>query len=437
MTGVNWAFAQITTIKYGFRPWCLRTLLFLAASACPSIGLMGAEFQLDLTILADNAQNVRTEFARRAVEIRDAREAEPTQGPSPGPYFSASAFPASGMLVRDGAFACSGTLVAPDLFLTAAHCVCEKPGNDVFPNAAACRLGTGVAHSTQVFLPTVGLLEIRGEPIVHDNFHYVKFTVKDIESGNFPKGPIGDVAVVRLERPVGVPPIPIGVPSQADILSFFGFGQSFISGDDRNKIPKGHYDGFPIATFLPSVKRCLPQIPDMLCLVYDPVQSTNDPQSLTCTGDSGGAILALNAGAGFSLRGVASAVISNVDCSASFGKGTFTDLAPYREWILSLAAMSAAGPPSQQNCGDGFVKVDHEHSPLRVTLTAAVDKTRVLLTPSEAITLSWPPGARLCSVLFTYQALLACGLNAQDQLSFDAAGLGGVQVMMCEPGKGD
>ncbi len=201
---------------------------------------------------------------------------------------------------------CSGTLVGCQHFVTAAHCVC------VGDNFATC--GTPDPAHLRVYLQHAGVLGVSAVA-VHPSFAF---------------GSAGDVAVLRLTTPVtGIQPTglnTLGNPSAGTAGTIAGFGITGGPSNDFGILREG-------AITLSSCGGVVPE-PAHTCWTFDGAIGVPGADSNSCTGDSGGSLLA-KIGGEESLLGVTSGGISP-DClphDISFASSAFQN----RAFIESVA----------------------------------------------------------------------------------------------------
>lgn len=125
--------------------------------------------------------------------------------------------PGAGYLVRDGVTSCSGALVEPDLVVTAAHCASEDEESIAF--------GWGDTSAKQ----TVRVIARALHP---------RFIDPPRNGGVVFEG--FDVAFLRLERPIDVPPVRIGPAPRRGRVRAIGYGATSYVERGRGKIePRG------------------------------------------------------------------------------------------------------------------------------------------------------------------------------------------------------
>lgn len=233
-------------------------------------------------------------------------------------------------------FACTGTLVAPSLVLTARHCVtkvtsdsiaCDENGNattggvlgdDYPPNDLEVHLGPTRARA----FPAP---DARGSKIVHDGSDNVcNHDVALLEIAPA----ITDVAPARLHLDSG--------PAPHDKLTVVGWG---VSGMQLVSTSRGQRTGVPLLAIGPSTFDGIP-VPSNDFLLGESI----------CDGDSGAPAIAEATGA---IVGVASFGSNGVESTASDpaascvdkGKGvlnTFTSLAAFKPLVARALADSGA-----------------------------------------------------------------------------------------------
>ena len=242
-------------------------------------------------------------------EQRQAAALEAAQQPIIGGELERG-FPAVGALVSDGEQFCTGTLVRPDIVVTAAHCLIEDPDN-----AAAISFFIG---------PDARRLEA-GQRVTAASLH-IHPDYDDFELVN-------DIAVMRLERPItDVTPIPLRTePMTQDMIGqealFVGYGYSDIRDEDAWGEKR-------------SVRIPLTEIDDTV-FTYA-ARGVN-----TCSGDSGGPAL-LERGGAVTLIGVTS--YGDEDC-VEFGANTRVDA--FTDYIQQVIDGDAPPNPDGTGTGDG------------------------------------------------------------------------------------
>jgi Trypsin len=129
-------------------------------------------------------------------------------------------FPATGALVYKGTFRCTATLIAPDVILTAAHCLEGSSGNFGFTLDSQVPLTPGATTLPPAVDPDAGTMDSSGDvdagdmelPVVGDTPVYPVFLVHqhpDFDSGGANKdlGQVNDVGVAILRRPITTVPV--------------------------------------------------------------------------------------------------------------------------------------------------------------------------------------------------------------------------------------
>lgn len=177
-------------------------------------------------------------------------------------------------------FACTGTVVAPRIVLTAAHCVEDIEKGTITP-AAAYALSTGVANPRQAGPANI--------------FHIV---ATHVFPGFDPGVLHGDAAILVIDRPTSVPPLPLAGAGDAGLYS--GGAEAQLTGWGLTKANAKEAPGnLQAATMLiqPS-KTCREKIKPFykpylpaaqVCLL------AADRGSGGCFGDSGGPAIARRA----------------------------------------------------------------------------------------------------------------------------------------------
>ena len=208
-----------------------------------------------------------------------------------------SGYPAVGLIGGDGEDFCSGTLIAPQYVLTAAHCV-----EGVANTAGQFTIGGRTYHTERVF--------------VHPGY-----------TGNVGNDSSDDLGIYKLsEAVVGIAPIPLfrGTPQVGQILTLVGFG----GGGTGTTGSNGDFGIKRVGTTpIDEVSRTL------ISWNFD-----NNSESNTAPGDSGGpAFLTVNGV--LSLAGVTSGGDS---ATAGIGDHSFdTRVDAYASWIDSIVGTAS------------------------------------------------------------------------------------------------
>jgi len=212
-----------------------------------------------------------------------------------GPGVSATVdFPAVGALLYDGGDGakpiCTGTLIAPNVVLSAAHCFCnlDPKGGGFYRTKAACHQATYWRGTEKlkaldptghhVFFQHVGFIEI-DRVLVH---HEYDWPIADLAALVL-KEPIHDVEPIRTNQAAAVP-----VNTRALIVGFGVHGPLDANGNPLGGAFVQNSQG--LKNFAVIVTESCPpgrQSQSLICWIYRPSAAAETLGS-TCFGDSGG-----------------------------------------------------------------------------------------------------------------------------------------------------
>lgn len=225
--------------------------------------------------------------------------------------------------VGEGALSCSGTVIAPRVVLTAAHCVVNEQGTGVH-DPAGYRVVTGVTSWTD---PAGQVSE------VSQMIPYPKW-------GTFakddPRYEFGDVALLVLGAPVAAPGIALAKPGDARFLRVggharvAGWGQTYYEQE-------GFTESLMWAKTVVESSRC-EGLWGRICAIDFP-----RAKSSVCHGDSGGPIFVKDPKRGWLQIGITEAVLYK--CTTHRPQ-LFTRVDVLRKWILGRVRAIEAAPAS-------------------------------------------------------------------------------------------
>lgn len=206
-----------------------------------------------------------------------------------------------GIINDDGSLAiCSGTLIAPRVVMTAAHCLVGAVAAiaAVFPEG-----GTRTDYEAAGFA-------------IHP-----KYTLRHLTAN--------DVALMILETPVAnVAPLPLAqhAPRAGKTVTIVGYGDDGLSGAGRKRVGEVRLKRCPRSV---RVTGGSVRLKRLLC--WRPRVETSD----TCSGDSGGPLLADG-----TVAGVHSGGIGTGSCPTQLSFDT--NVARYRPWIDGVLRQQSA-----------------------------------------------------------------------------------------------
>lgn len=233
---------------------------------------------------------------------------------------------AEGSVVRDKHIFCSGTLIASDVVVTAAHCLDTASGwNPTFETRPPSTVVVYVGNGPTTSAPSSAFLRVT-ETRIHHDFDRLRLR--------------NDIALMRLAAPVaGVTPVPtlpasLGFTSAdvgTTVLNFAGFGETETGTYDVKLQADGVLGGLGC-----TVTGCTSSGDALTQISYS--QSESGP----CFGDSGGPAFVVRGGTAY-VGGLTS--YGDSGCTV-FGVSTRTD--PFEAWVRGFTG--SAPPPDAGVC---------------------------------------------------------------------------------------
>jgi hypothetical protein len=369
-----------------------------------------------------------------------------------GILFASTQFPAVGRLMRvlptGGSVAsCTGTLISPVHFLTAAHCFCEN-ADTYFNSAEACRRADAPSSRlSYVYFPAAGLFSVKTVSLHQDYFRPTD------AKGGIRHVKVSDLAIAELTAAVPLNPIKLAVaipldPKKPDPNPYIsvGFGLSAIRDADAEglELPKGVYSGGIGTLAFRDLTTCPPGYDDLGCGHYKAINYDPAPKetSAVCKGDSGGPLLKITASHNVEVVGVTSARVSkDPGChptSEAFAE--YIDLAWHRDWIRSTAgpALHATPRKTGPKCVDAIWSSGKDET---VSIDLPITSKSEISFAVAGVDDAAPPSINLrpvapdtvCKAILNQRDFFHCSVSENDNqlIGFDITGRGVAQLSVC------
>lgn len=410
-----------------------KILAFVLLNACPDHSRADDYYYLKLNYgILENNYRLTKELYYRDIRRQSGF----------GLNFTALEFPFSGILLKDGRNTCSGTLITQDIFLSAAHCVCETPmgASAVYSKDKQSCIDANLPRASkyEVFFPATGkVYSTAGVPEIHNEYHIIN------TENWYQTEKIADLSVFKLVEPVGIKPVPIANDQKKGLLLVNGFGETRITkGDPKDPngtLAAGVYHNLPVAAFMTpdtSPDRCPSNLKDAICEKSFGDDPSHNGHELPCRGDSGGGLIAIDKGGNITLRGVTSVVKENYSCSDGSGSAVFTDLDGYHDWLQSFSALpklnvNIKGGNSAQKCVESFIQLPTD-APTSVEIQDSFDLSSVIISTAELRFKDEDfQSGRCISIGDDGNNMKRCSVDKNSVLTFPGKGFGGALVILC------
>ena len=213
---------------------------------------------------------------------------------------------------------CTGTLVACDKVLTAAHCISDNPAPKGY----------------LAFFPTLGFFEVKNITWLKDDYRF----------------PYADLAMLALGKSVeGIAPISLNTaasPIYGSVGTIVGYGRTGGKKHDYGVKREGSVKFGPCQDSYADKK--------LLCWDFDADINVAAQDSNTCNADSGGGVFMMDKEGQRSIQRVVGVVSGGRDRDCVKGDHSYnTDVFRWREWLEK----AADGKLSSETCGATAIDV--------------------------------------------------------------------------------
>lgn len=218
-------------------------------------------------------------------------------------------YPATGALLK-GAEArtsgvwCTGTLIAPDKFLTAAHCVAKDPRPDQYT----------------IFLQSAGFLNVKAIDWQKEIYRFPRADIAILTLAT-PVLRIAPEAILRTERPI-----------HGTLGTIVGFGRTGGFNEDYGV----KREGFVETAACPQTQSGIP----LICWNFSVEVQNGIMRSNTCNADSGGPLFVYEVTGGRQRRMIAGVTSGGSADDCLIGDQSYdVDLVEYAKWISETAKL--------------------------------------------------------------------------------------------------